>query len=162
VLPAVGCYRDLGIHPFASRSFDGELISRAMDRLGFGETARGSSSRGGASGLLELLRFLEKGEHVAVTVDGPRGPRRRAQEGVLKLAELSGRAVVPFGIAASPGPRLRSWDRMLLPLPFQELRVRFGAPLRVARGASLDAELRQLQEGLDRLTQELENHVQPD
>src|SRR5688572_3842997 len=61
VLPAVGAYRDRPIHPFASKSFDGELISRAMRKLGFGEVARGSSSRGGAPGLLRMKAWLGQG-----------------------------------------------------------------------------------------------------
>ena len=156
VLPAVGLYRDRPIHPFASQSFDGELISRAMHRLGLGPCARGSSSRGGAQGLLELKKFLDQGEHVSITVDGPRGPRRRAQLGAVKLAQLSGRALVPFGIASRPALRLRSWDRMLLPLPWMGGRVHFGEAIYVPRAAELEASLAVLQGALDQLCLEAE------
>lgn len=157
VLPSVGIYRDRKIHPFASKSFDGELISRTMDRLGFGETARGSSSRGGAQGLLEMKGMLEKGGHVAITVDGPRGPRRVAQEGALKLAQVSGFAVVPFSLAPRPRLRLKSWDSMVLPLPFMGGVVKFGDEIRVARALkSLEAPHQKLQRELDRITASLE------
>jgi lysophospholipid acyltransferase (LPLAT)-like uncharacterized protein len=158
VLPAVGVYRDLGIHPFASKSFDGELICRTMSRLGFGDSARGSSSRGGAQGLLELKRFLEAGQHVAITVDGPRGPRRVAQEGAVKLAQLSGFAMVPFCFASKRAFRLKSWDRMILPGPWMRGVINFGQAIQVPRElSSLKGPTAQLQGGLDLICREIEN-----
>lgn len=157
-LAAVGIYRDFGIHPFASQSFDGELVSRTMDRMGFGVTARGSSSRGGAQGLLELKSFLDKGEHVGITVDGPRGPRRVAQLGALKLAQVSGCSVVPFTFAAKKERRLRSWDRMLIPLPLMQGVVCFGAELKVAKEQEdLSASLAQLQTSFDSICSQAES-----
>jgi lysophospholipid acyltransferase (LPLAT)-like uncharacterized protein len=156
VLPAVGLYRDQPIHPFASQSFDGELISRAMHRLGLGPCARGSSSRGGAQGLLEMKKFLDQGRHVSITVDGPRGPRRKAQLGAVKLAQLSGRALVPFHILPRPALRLRSWDRMLLPLPFLRGGVYFGEAMGVPRDGDPETSLKALQTALERVCLEAE------
>jgi lysophospholipid acyltransferase (LPLAT)-like uncharacterized protein len=134
-LAMVGAYRDQKVHPFASRSFDGELISRLAGCMGFSGMARGSSSRGGGQGLLELRSYLEQGEHVYITVDGPRGPRRQAKEGGLKLAQLSGKALVPIAFAARPSLRLRSWDRMLMPPPFCRAVFFFGPEMRIPREA---------------------------
>ena len=153
ILGTIGAYRDSAIHPFASQSFDGELITRTLDHLGFLETARGSSSRGGAGGLMELKRFVEQGDHVVFTVDGPRGPRRKVQEGVIKLAQLSGRAIVPVGVFFRPAARLRSWDTMQIPAPFSLGIFRFGAEIRVPRELSdLSDYVRQLQDSLERET----------
>jgi lysophospholipid acyltransferase (LPLAT)-like uncharacterized protein len=141
----VGSYRDQAIHPFASRSFDGELISRVARRMGYLEVARGSSSRGGAQALLESLAFLKTGEHVSITVDGPRGPRRQAQEGAVKLAQLSGASIVPVAMACSFKFRLRSWDRMLLPLPFARCEFIFGSEISCDPASSAELELKKMQ-----------------
>lgn len=133
ILAMVGGYRDQPVHPFASRSFDGELITRLSACLGYPALARGSSSRGGAQGLREMKTLLEAGEHVYITVDGPRGPRREAKEGSLKLAQLTGRAIVPIAFAAKKGWRLRSWDKTVIPAPFSKGVFFFGQELRVPR-----------------------------
>jgi lysophospholipid acyltransferase (LPLAT)-like uncharacterized protein len=160
ILSTVGHYRGCPIHALASRSFDGDLISQAMLNLGYPAPARGSSSRGGASGLRELLRGLQDGNHVAVTVDGPRGPRRVAQDGVLKLAQLSGKAIVPVGFASSSALRLKSWDRSLLPLPFSLGVFCLGEPFKVPRDSRVDSALLQkLQAALDRATQRAESSL---
>ncbi len=152
--PTAACYGGLRVHALASRSFDGELISRVLARLGWLETARGSSSRGGGTGLKELAGYLERGDHVLLTVDGPRGPRRRAKDGPLQLARLTGRPVVPVGFACRPALRLRSWDRMAIPAPFARGVYWFGRPLPPARGV---AALEGLQRALDLATESAED-----
>ena len=73
---------------------DGELISRTMNRFGF-STARGSTTRGGALGLREILRKIAAGFDAAFTPDGPRGPREEVQMGVIAAARLSGAPIIP-------------------------------------------------------------------
>jgi lysophospholipid acyltransferase (LPLAT)-like uncharacterized protein len=79
---------------------DGEFISRTMNRFGF-LTARGSTTRGGAAGLKEIVRRLRLGWDAAFTPDGPRGPARKAQRGVIAAARLSGAPIVPVGFSCS-------------------------------------------------------------
>jgi lysophospholipid acyltransferase (LPLAT)-like uncharacterized protein len=79
---------------------DGELISRTMERFGFA-TARGSSTRGGAAGLREILRRMKEGFDAAFTPDGPRGPREIVQMGVIAAARLSGAPIVPVSCSCS-------------------------------------------------------------
>ena len=81
-------YRGLGIRILISASFDGELIAQVVERLGF-VPVRGSSSRGGAAGLLQLTRAREAGYKVAITVDGPRGPMYVAKPGAAAVASSS-------------------------------------------------------------------------
>lgn len=146
-------YRGQAMHALASQSFDGELISRALVRLGWKTPARGSSSRGGSTGLNELNGFLALGEHVLLTVDGPRGPRRRAKDGAVQLARLSGCAVVPVAFACRPAPRLKSWDRMILPPPLARGVFWFGEELHFKRGERTPLEdLNRLQDGVDQTT----------
>lgn len=78
---------------------DGELITRVMKRFGMDPT-RGSSTRGGLRALHALLKKVKDGYDIAFTPDGPRGPARVAQPGVVQTARLSGLPVVPIGMAA--------------------------------------------------------------
>ncbi len=100
-----------------SRHRDGELISRAV-RLFPIDSIRGSTTRGGVPALRGLVRALKMGSHVAITPDGPRGPRNVAQSGAVMLASRTGRPIVPVTFSASKKKLFNSWDRFLLPYPF--------------------------------------------
>ncbi|WP_207536621.1 lysophospholipid acyltransferase family protein [Sabulicella rubraurantiaca] len=104
-------------HVLVSRHRDGRLIGHVVDRFGI-RLVHASSSRGGAAGLLSLLRLTRAGEVVAITPDGPRGPRRVAAPGIAQLATMARLPVVAAAAFTSRGIRLRSWDRMVVPLPF--------------------------------------------
>ncbi|MBI3608024.1 MAG: DUF374 domain-containing protein [Nitrospirae bacterium] len=93
-------YHGSGLTILISRHRDGELISRAMVAFGF-SAARGSTTRGGAVGLRALVDAGRKGRDVAVTPDGPRGPREVVQPGVIQLARLTGLPIVPLAFGAS-------------------------------------------------------------
>lgn len=123
-----GSRADTGFTVLVSRHRDGRLIGDVVARLGIG-TAHGSSRRGGVAVFREAGRVLAEGRSVAITPDGPRGPRRLAQSGVARLARLSSVPVIPVGVAVSRARRLRSWDRMLFPLPFGRGAIVYGAPI---------------------------------
>jgi hypothetical protein len=127
-------YRGDRMSVLVSRSRDGELISRVMAKLGI-RTSRGSSSRGGAVGLRDLLREARSGSDIAVTPDGPRGPLREVQPGVVLAAAASGLPLVPVAMAATRAKELRSWDRMPVPMPLSRVEVVYGEPLLVPRDA---------------------------
>lgn len=127
-------WRDCPIQGLASQSFDGELIARAMQHLGYPPLARGSSSRGGVAALKAQVDALEGGLHVAISVDGPRGPRYRSKPGVTQLAALSGASIVPVSAVARPDWRLRNWDRTMIPPPFARVAFVFGTPIKVLPG----------------------------
>jgi lysophospholipid acyltransferase (LPLAT)-like uncharacterized protein len=110
-----------------SQSADGELIAQVCQHLGLG-TIRGSSKRGGAQALLQLLRDGEN-THLAITPDGPRGPRRQVKTGVVLLASLTGLPIVPLGVGFTRAWRFRSWDRFALPRPFSTIAGVLGEPL---------------------------------
>lgn len=122
------------ISVLTSRSRDGDLVARWVERFDLG-TVRGSTSRGGAASLRRLCAALRAGEDVAVVPDGPRGPRGRLQAGVVALAALSGASVVPLGVGARPAWRLGTWDEFLIPLPFARCAVVVGEPVSVGRDA---------------------------
>jgi lysophospholipid acyltransferase (LPLAT)-like uncharacterized protein len=99
-----------------SQSADGELSTRACGHLGL-QVVRGSSTRGGSDALLTLLS-RGRGRHLAVTPDGPRGPRRRVKLGLIFLASRTGLPIVPFGVGFSRAWRARSWDHFAAPWPW--------------------------------------------
>lgn len=133
LLPLTVQRRDEGIAVLVSRHRDGELIARIIERLGY-VTGRGSSTRGGEAGVREMLAWAERGRHLALTPDGPRGPAERVKDGLVFLAARTGRRVVPIAMVARPERRLRSWDGFRVPLPFARVRVTYGVPLALEAG----------------------------
>src|SRR5262245_28180741 len=102
-----------------SQHRDGEYITQVVQRLG-AHVIRGSTSRGCRAGLLGMAH-AGKGMHLAITPDGPRGPRRQLQAGVIFLASRTGLPIVPLGFAFTNAWRARSWDRFAVPLPFSSI-----------------------------------------
>jgi lysophospholipid acyltransferase (LPLAT)-like uncharacterized protein len=140
LLPLGFVHRGQNIVCLASRSADGEYITRILQHWGFG-VVRGSSSSGGDTAFRELVRVVRAGRSVAATPDGPRGPRERLKPGVLQLAQLTGAPLVPLAAAASRSWWFVSWDRFLVPQPFSRLHVAYGDPIHVPRETRDLAEL---------------------
>ena len=135
-------FRNLGIAILISSSFDGELIARTVELLGF-KAVRGSSSRGGAAGLRNMQVAYAAGHRCALTADGPRGPVFKAKPGTAQLAnsvtpppgawpaepqrageteaEGAGTWVGCFYALPDRAWQLRSWDRFLIPKPFSRV-----------------------------------------
>jgi lysophospholipid acyltransferase (LPLAT)-like uncharacterized protein len=148
-------YRGRRISVLISRSRDGELIARTVARFGI-DASRGSSSRGGAAGLRELLRKGAAGYDLAFTPDGPRGPVGVAQPGVVLAAAATGFPVVPVAIGATRCRRLRSWDRFLVPLPFSTVHLVYGEAMAVGRREAVEPAARELARRLDAAADEAE------
>lgn len=119
-------------HVLVSGHRDGRFIGEVVSRFDL-VMVHGSSTRGGAAGLRALRRVLDSGSPAAITPDGPRGPRRQAAPGLAQLAALTGVAVLPTAAATTRHRLLRSWDRMMLPLPFGRGVLVCGAPVAVPR-----------------------------
>ncbi|MDT8440427.1 MAG: lysophospholipid acyltransferase family protein [Desulfuromonadales bacterium] len=120
-----------------SASKDGELIARTMHYFGIG-SIRGSSTRGGRAAFREMLGQAREPLDLVFTPDGPKGPRHQVKDGVLQLARLTGRPVVPMAFACSHGYRFGSWDRFLLPFPWGRGVYAFGAPVTPREKEPLD------------------------
>ena len=134
ILGATYYFRGRGIVVITSENFDGEWIARIIRRFGYA-TARGSSSHGGQRALLQLRRDMDAGRPSGFTVDGPRGPARRAQPGALWLASATGHPVLPFHLESDRYWTARSWDRTQVPKPFGRIALVVGAPIEVPRNA---------------------------
>ena len=123
VFPASWMWRKQRIAVMVSRSFDGEYIARIIERLGF-VAVRGSSSRGGAGALLGTKSVLERGESVAFTIDGPRGPKYVAKPGPVGLSKVTSIPMAAFYVALSNSWVLKTWDAFMIPKPFSRALVR--------------------------------------
>jgi lysophospholipid acyltransferase (LPLAT)-like uncharacterized protein len=138
-----------------SASRDGTLLADLVERFGF-EVVRGSSSRKGATAMLQLAEVIASGKDVVITPDGPRGPAYELGPGIIFLAQKSGVAVVPVNMEYSSCWRLKSWDRFILPRPFSRVRVILGLPHRVAQTSTdkaFERERERLQDAMMQLVE---------
>jgi len=144
-----------------SRSFDGELIAQTLELLSY-NSVRGSSSRGGAAGLLALQSLVERGALVVFTADGPRGPIYQTKIGPVKLAQLTGQAIGSFYLLPERAWVMRSWDRFLIPKPFSRVAVswarKVAAPPADADSETLESTRQELSDALERARVRAEEH----
>ena len=144
------------IHMLISQHRDGQIIAHTVGHFGI-KTVAGSTSRGGAGALRAMLRALGAGECVGITPDGPRGPRMRASDGIVTVARMSGAPIIPATFAVSRRRVLGTWDGFVVALPFGRGVIAWGEPITVARDAdakALEADRRQVEDGLNAITAE--------
>jgi lysophospholipid acyltransferase (LPLAT)-like uncharacterized protein len=116
-----------------SRHADGQWVAEVCRQLRI-PVVRGSTRRGGGEAVLRLLKAGRIG-HLALTPDGPQGPRRRVQPGLIYLAARTGLPIVPVGFGLERPWRVQSWDRFALPRPGSRARCVTGLPISVPAGA---------------------------
>jgi len=148
---SIQAHRGEGIATMASQSKDGEWIARWLEKNGYA-VVRGSTTRGGSQALREMVRLVRSGRHAALTVDGPKGPPRVVQPGVVQLARLTGAWILPITSSASRARWLASWDRFLVPYPFSRGVVAYGEPFPIAPDVSEEAALARIASALDAAT----------
>ena len=156
------CYFHARFKPavLISLSFDGELIARTIEQLGF-LTARGSSTRSGGSGLWALAKAVERGHPAVFTADGPRGPVYKVKPGAVKLAQLTGYAIGIFYAHPEKAWMLRSWDRFLIPKPFSRVALSYARQIEVPRSEDplvIEAKRLEVEAALERARLNAERH----
>jgi lysophospholipid acyltransferase (LPLAT)-like uncharacterized protein len=124
-----------GLVAMVSASRDGGFLSAVLERFDV-QPVRGSTSRRGAQALRELTTWARRGYDIAITPDGPRGPRFVAQPGVIALAQLTAFPIIPFSCRIGWKITTKSWDRFQIPLPFSHCDMVFGDPIVVPREAT--------------------------
>ena len=127
------------LHPvkvLISRHGDGEIIARIVARFGIG-SVRGSSTRGGKAAVRQLVTASREG-HLAITPDGPVGPRYQAKQGVALVAALTGLPVAWVSWSTDRAWRFNSWDRFILPKPFARMRYRVEGTVEIPRNAGAE------------------------
>jgi hypothetical protein len=133
---------DRRLFVLGSQHRDAEIIARAVQPLGI-EFIRGSAAnpkkarkeKGGAGAVAQMIGALKDGSLIGITPDGPVGPARRSQPGVLRLAQLSGAPIVPIAFSASRGVFLNTWDRFFIAMPFSRAAFVVGEALCVRADA---------------------------
>lgn len=133
LFPVYYCRRYPGV-VMVSRSWDGEVIDRSIRRMGY-DTTRGSSSRGGKEALWEMIDIINERKYCSgLAVDAPRGPSRQVKIGIVVVAKETGQPVVPMVSWATRQIKFKSWDSMILPMPFSTIVIAFGKPTDVPAG----------------------------
>jgi lysophospholipid acyltransferase (LPLAT)-like uncharacterized protein len=127
------CPPNRAMHVLISEHRDGKLISSVIKHFNQ-DTIVGSSSKGGTEAVKVILRAIKAGDNISITPDGPRGPCQEAAMGVVTIARLSKKPVLPVTFYSDHAKRLRSWDRFMLALPFGRIAFCVGAPIMIERG----------------------------
>jgi len=149
---------DLPFHMLISSHPDGRLISGTVRHFGI-ETVAGSSTRGGSEALRTLVRLIKKGGSVGITPDGPRGPRMHASEGAVALARLSGAPILPAAVSVSRRIVMRTWDKLIIALPFGDGAMVWGDPITVKADDDAERARLHLETELNRVTAEADHLV---
>ena len=138
LLPCSFARRNQGLATLISEHRDGDYIAGVVEGWWGFHAIRGSSSRGGTRALREMVRTLKAGQALAITPDGPRGPRQKMKVGPLLAAQITGVPLIPSAAGTDRAWWVGGWDRFLVPKPFSRIQMAFGAPMFVPRDA--DAE----------------------
>lgn len=135
----------------ASHSKDGAVAAHLARKIGV-RAVRGSSSNGGRLALDEMVEKARCGNKLALTVDGPKGPRHCVKPGIIELARRSGIAIVPVCAVAEKAFVLhRSWDQTKIPKPFTRIAVRYDYPITVCPDRSFEYHRVAVEESLNRI-----------
>lgn len=118
-----------------SASKDGEHITRGISKMRL-DAVRGSSSRQGKQALWEMVDLARQNRRLFMILDGPRGPKYEAKAGIIRIAQESGRPIVPVSYSSTKGIFLPSWDRFFLPFPCGKGVVTAGEPIYVPQNIS--------------------------
>ncbi len=125
-------YSFRGLVVLSSLSKDGTIMARVLNLLGY-RVFRGSSSKGGARGLLNMIRAVKAGAQSAIAVDGPKGPLHVCKPGIVELALRTSRPVIPVRAFADRAWFIpRAWNQSYVPKPLARVRVVYGPPVTVS------------------------------
>ena len=139
---------------------DGQIVGKALRRFGF-HAIQGSTTRRGFSAFKKMVKALQNGSDIGLIPDGPRGPRHRVQIGVIELAKLTGRPIVPLSFSASKRKVFKTWDHFFLPYPFSKGVFIWGEPVKVDQNgdrAHLEEKRILLENRLNELTQRADHY----
>ena len=155
-----------------SRHGDGELLAKMLKnfkikqiRGSSNRTAdhkKGAKDRGGFEAIKESVRILKEGKHLAITPDGPKGPRMRVKENFPPIAKMTGARIVPMTLSCSNSIILRSWDRFMFPLPFGKVKYIFGEAVKIPRDGNeedLEKARKDIENRLNNITREADEYI---
>ena len=149
------------INALQSSHSDGMVTSVAFKYLGM-NVILGSSKKGGMQAFRKMVKCIQLGESIAITPDGPKGPKEKVKEGIIKLAQITDTSIIPLVWATKKFKLINSWDSFVLPYPFSKGVYSFGKPINVKKKISeeeLEFVRQNLENEIKRLTQRVENRV---
>ncbi|MCL2144733.1 MAG: DUF374 domain-containing protein [Endomicrobia bacterium] len=142
--------RDGNIVVMASKSKDGDLMAGLLRYFGY-RVVRGSSSRGGERGLIELIRHAKNGDKLAFAADGPRGPKHVLKPGIIYAAQKTGLPIIPISSSSKNRSILKSWDRLRVPFPFSKTAQILGDPIYVNPEDDIETKRLEVEKATNRL-----------
>lgn len=155
LLPCSFARRHQRLATLISQHRDGDYIAGVVEGWWGYHAIRGSSSRGGTAAMRDMVKTLRRGTAIAVTPDGPRGPREKMKLGPLIAAQLAGVPIIPATAGCDRAWWVGGWDRFLIPKPFSRIRMMFGEPIFIARDqaqADLEAVATDIEDRLKEMT----------
>ncbi|HAM39047.1 MAG: hypothetical protein A2474_00905 [Elusimicrobia bacterium RIFOXYC2_FULL_34_12] len=147
----VWSHKHEGVSVLISKSKDGELIAKITEKFGY-RSIRGSTSKGGVESLFFLIEVAKKGNSVAFTPDGPRGPQKTVQPGVIITAQKSGLPIIPVACSIKRKYIIRHWDEFHIPFPFNKISVCHGKPIYVKESDNIENKSKELKIAIDEIT----------
>ena len=153
--------RNRVINALQSSHSDGMVTSLAFKYLGM-NVILGSSKKGGMQAFRKMVKCIKLGESVAITPDGPKGPKEKVKEGIIKLAQITETSIIPLVWTTNKFKLMNSWDNFVLPYPFSKGVYSFGKPIYVKKQINeyeLEAARQNLENEIKRLTKEVENKL---
>ena len=138
------------INALQSSHSDGMVTSIAFKHLGM-NVILGSSKKGGMQAFRKMVKCIQLGESVAITPDGPKGPKEKVKEGIVKLAQMTDTPIIPLVWATNKFKLVNSWDSFVIPYPFSKGIYSFGKPIKVKKKIS--------EKEFGKVRQELENEI---
>lgn len=152
------CYHGTGIKTLISQHKDGELLARTMTLFGH-ESVRGSTTRGGSKAMREMVKAM-KTHDIALTPDGPRGPKYKVQDGVIALSRITGVPIVPVTFSATKKKFFQSWDSFLLPYPFSKGVFMWGEPLYITKEDDMKKKKLELEKQMIEMKDYVDSYVE--
>ena len=153
--------RNRVINALQSSHSDGMITSVAFKYLGM-NVILGSSKKGGMQAFRKMIKRLQLGESIAITPDGPKGPKEQVKEGIIKLAQISNTPIIPLVWATEKFKTINSWDDFVLPYPFSKGIYCYGKPINIKKNVNVnqfELKRQKLENELKRLTRILENKI---
>lgn len=153
--------RNRVINALQSSHSDGMITSIAFQYLGM-NVILGSSKKGGVQAFRKMVKRLQIGESIAITPDGPKGPKERVKDGIIKLAQITSTPIIPLVWATRKFKIINSWDNFVLPYPFSKGIYSFGKPIYIKKKINInnfELARQNLENEIKRLTAILDNKI---
>ena len=153
--------RNRVINALQSSHSDGMITSIAFQYLGM-NVILGSSKKGGVQAFRKMVKRLQIGESIAITPDGPKGPKERVKDGIIKLAQITSTPIIPLVWATRKFKIINSWDNFVLPYPFSKGIYSFGKPIYIKKKINInnfELARQNLENEIKRLTTKLESKI---